>query len=168
MPTNKEEEIMTTKTENPTSWAEARGRLAAERRAAQEAQQRAEAAADGERRDVPVTVLEQRFADTGALVFDLVDAHARAAGIDVVADGVLPPRLDLRAPSGRVDRLDDRLILAREDALLRATLIGASRMEQVLIDLDDPTFEAESAARRIATHWFAQLELREGGPHVTR
>ena len=152
-------------TNTPTSWAEARGRRAAERRAAREAQRDAEAAVDRERLATPVGVLEERFATVGATVFELIDTHARAFGVLVVAEGSLPPRLELRASSGRLDRRDDRLVLAREDALLRATFISASRMEQLLIDLDESAFEAEPAARRLAEQWFTQIEVSHGGPH---
>ena len=160
--------MKTTETNTTTGWAEARGRLAAERRAAREAQRDAEAAVEGARLDVPIAVLEERFAHTGAMVFDLVGAHALGAGIVVVAEGVLPPRLVLRVSSGLLGRRDDRLILAREDGLLRATFISASRMEQLLIDLTDAGFAPEPAARRLAEQWFHMIELSLGGLHVTR
>ena len=123
---------------------------------------------EGARLDVPIAVLEERFAHTGAMVFDLVGAHALGAGIVVVAEGVLPPRLVLRVSSGLLGRRDDRLILAREDGLLRATFISASRMEQLLIDLTDAGFAPEPAARRLAEQWFHMIELSLGGLHVTR
>ena len=159
---------ITRDTNAPTSWAEARGRLAADRRAARDAQRAAEAAVEGARLDVPIAVLEERFAHTGAMVFDLVDAHARAFGITVHAEGTLPPRLELRVSNGLLGRRDDRLILQREDGLLRASFIGASRMEQLLIELDGPTFAPEPAARRLAEAWCAHIELSQGGLHVTR
>ena len=119
-------------------------------------------------RPQPSRKLSRSRLTNSAMVFDAIDAHARAAGIVVVADGTLPPRLELRASSGQLAVRDDRLTLQREDALLRATFTAASRMEQQLIALDDPAFEAEPAALRLAEAWCAHIELSQGGLHVTR
>jgi hypothetical protein len=166
----KEEEPMTTKTEtNPTTaWAEAAGRRVAEARAAREAQHQAEAETAGARRDVPVEILTQRFAEVAARVVALVHAYAIAAELRVIADTAQDPTVALRAPTGVVGRDDDRLRLHREDDTVRVTFASHARSDETFIDLAAEPFEADPAAHRIAARWLAQLDLREGGPHVTR
>ena len=157
---------MTTKTEtNTTAWAEAAGRRAAERRAAQEAAREAEAASDEARRDVPVEILTQRFAEVAARVIELVDAYATAAGLRVIADSVHPPTIELRAPTGALDRRDDRLVLHREDDTVRVTVASHARSDETFVDLAAEAFEADPAAHRIAARWLAQLDLTQGGTH---
>jgi hypothetical protein len=163
------ENTMTTKTAPPittTAWAADRGRLAAERRAAQEAARQAEAATDEARRDVPIEILTQRFAHVAAAVLELVDAHATAGGIRVILDSVHPPRIALHVPADALNRDPDRLILEREDDTARVTVSSHARGHQLFVDLADASFEAASAARRIAERWFHQIELTQGGTHV--
>lgn len=154
---------MTAKTmeqKTPTDWAEQAGRQVAERRAARDAQAQAEAARDGARLDVPLAVLGQRFAATAAILVEAIDAHARAAGIPVTAESVLPPVVELRAG-------DDVLTLRLDDDVLRVTFRSRSWTEDMLVDLADTVFAPEPAARRVASRWFLQLDASHGGgPHA--
>lgn len=148
-----------TKTTESPHWAATRGAEVAARRVAREAKQQASSNAEA---PAPA-IVAKRFAEVAMLVIDMIDHFATAAEIAVAAEPPSATSVRLSA-----NALGDVLWLQLQDDDLLVTFRGRSRSEEVHVDLSLEAFVADTTARRIAEQWIKQLEMSEGGSHVTR
>ena len=151
-----------TKSESETHWATEAGRETARRRSERQAELEAQAQAEEGRQRMSVDLLAQRFRSLAALILELVDRFARAAGIPIDADPVTATEVRLMG-HGRIDSL----WLSLEDDRVRVTFRGRSRAEESSIDLGGETFELAPVAEPIARRFCKQLEA-EDLYHVAR